>query len=129
MASRYGHLEVVKVLVVNGAQIDIGDRDGATPLGLARWKQHTDIIAILENPAELEELKKLCEKNGITYADGSNWIDGCDDNTCTNGVISTVTAATCCSVDGEAYEDGQTWSEECKEYTCNAGVVSEPQML
>lgn len=42
------HVAVVRALVAAGANRSIGDRNGATPLQLARSRGYTEIVAILE---------------------------------------------------------------------------------
>jgi uncharacterized protein len=43
------HTEIVRLLVDAGADINLPDKDGLTPLAKAKNKNYTDIIAILEN--------------------------------------------------------------------------------
>ncbi|MEX0940883.1 MAG: ankyrin repeat domain-containing protein [Candidatus Babeliales bacterium] len=59
-ASFNGHTEVVKLLLANGADIDIKDNNGHTPLHLALKKGHVEILQLLEKAAEE---KKTKEKN------------------------------------------------------------------
>ena len=42
-----GHMEVVKVLVARGADVDAQDSVGGTALMYAVWKGHTDVVRIL----------------------------------------------------------------------------------
>jgi ankyrin repeat protein len=43
------HTEVVRLLVDAGADVNLADKDGTTPLAHAKSKSFTDIIKILEN--------------------------------------------------------------------------------
>jgi ankyrin repeat protein len=43
------HTEVVRLLVDSGADVNLSDKDGVTPLAHARKKGFTGIIEILEN--------------------------------------------------------------------------------
>ena len=47
-ASRYGHLEIVKLLVANGADINATDQEGKTALTMAKEAGHTEVVAYLE---------------------------------------------------------------------------------
>jgi ankyrin repeat protein len=42
------HVEIVRLLLATGARTDIKDRNGATALEIARRKNQTDIVRILE---------------------------------------------------------------------------------
>jgi len=42
------HIETVKALVAAGAKLDLGDRQGTTPLAHARRRGYAEIAAILE---------------------------------------------------------------------------------
>ncbi|MFM7389449.1 MAG: ankyrin repeat domain-containing protein, partial [Vampirovibrionales bacterium] len=46
-ASYHGHLEVVKVLLANGATVNQGDDRGFTPLYQASYKGHLEIVKLL----------------------------------------------------------------------------------
>jgi len=48
MAAAEGHLEVARVLVLNGAAIDTVDRDGDTAKKFAREKGHSAVLELLE---------------------------------------------------------------------------------
>jgi ankyrin repeat protein len=43
------HTEVVRLLVEAGADVNLADGDGVTPLAHARRKGYSEIITILEN--------------------------------------------------------------------------------
>jgi uncharacterized protein len=42
------HTEVARLLVEAGANVNLADRDGVTPLAHARRRGHTNIVALLE---------------------------------------------------------------------------------
>jgi hypothetical protein len=46
-AARYGHTELVKVLVASGATVNLQDRHGDTALDMATKNKHTEIMALL----------------------------------------------------------------------------------
>ena len=53
MAASEGHIEVVRVLLLNGASVDTIDRDGDTAKKFAREKGHSAVLKLLESqPAE-----------------------------------------------------------------------------
>lgn len=47
LAARNGHIEVIRILLNAGAKPDVRNKDGATPLDLAREGQHYDVIDLL----------------------------------------------------------------------------------
>ena len=47
MASREGHLEVVKIFLATKADVDKADNDGKTPLNRALHFNRTEIVALL----------------------------------------------------------------------------------
>ena len=49
MAAAEGHLEVARVLLLNGAAVDTIDRDGDTAKKFAREKGHTAMLELLES--------------------------------------------------------------------------------
>ena len=49
MAAAEGHLEVARVLLLNGASVDTIDRDGDTAKKFAREKGHTAMLELLES--------------------------------------------------------------------------------
>jgi ankyrin repeat protein len=49
MAAAEGQIEVVRVLLLNGASIDVIDRDGDTAKKFAREKGHTEVLKLLES--------------------------------------------------------------------------------
>jgi ankyrin repeat protein len=48
IASLKGHVDTVRLLLEKGASIDKADNDGATPLMIARMKDHSEIVHLLE---------------------------------------------------------------------------------
>ena len=48
MAASEGHIEVVRVLLLNGASVGIVDRDGDTASKFAREKGHPEVLELLE---------------------------------------------------------------------------------
>jgi hypothetical protein len=54
-AAYNGHIEIARLLLQNGADVNVRDDDGWTPLLLAAWNGHVDILHLLvENGADLE---------------------------------------------------------------------------
>lgn len=49
MAAAEGQLEVVRVLLLNGASIDVIDRDGDTARKFARENGHSEVLKLLES--------------------------------------------------------------------------------
>ena len=45
------HTDTLRVLVDAGADVNIPDGSGSTPLQLAKSRGHTEMVAILEKPA------------------------------------------------------------------------------
>ncbi len=55
-ACRNGHVDVIKLLLVRGAEVDRARNDGATPLGLACRYGHDDVEQLLlANGARVNE--------------------------------------------------------------------------
>jgi ankyrin repeat protein len=48
MAASEGHIEVVRVLLLNGASVGIFDRDGDTASKFAQEKGHPAVLKLLE---------------------------------------------------------------------------------
>lgn len=48
MAASEGQLEVVKILVANGADLSMVDTDGESPLDFAKSKNHSHVVSYLE---------------------------------------------------------------------------------
>ncbi len=47
-AAQKGHLKVVEMLITSGANIDLKDKDGATPLDLALQVNHEEVIKLIK---------------------------------------------------------------------------------
>ena len=63
MAAQYGHHEFVRVLADNGANLDLADKDGQTPVLMAASNGHHEIVRVLaENDANLD----LAKEDGCT---------------------------------------------------------------
>ena len=59
MASRKGHLDVVRCLLQNHAAVDLGNAHGATPLLNAAANGHVDIVQyLLEHRATVDQAKQ-----------------------------------------------------------------------
>ncbi|XP_017839750.1 myotrophin [Drosophila busckii] len=65
-AADFGHLNVLKYLIKEGADINKKDKHGITPLLAAVWEGHTDCVEYL--------LEKGADKNGIT-PDGHSYAE------------------------------------------------------
>jgi len=48
-AAYRNNLEIVDLLIAAGADVNLPDKDGVTPLAHAKNKKYTEIINILEN--------------------------------------------------------------------------------
>ncbi|KAK3611879.1 hypothetical protein CHS0354_021315 [Potamilus streckersoni] len=68
-AADYGQTEVIRCLIDHGAQIDVKDKHGITPILAAVWEGHTESVKLL--------LEKGAKKNGKA-PDGSSYIDCAD---------------------------------------------------
>src|SRR5260370_927536 len=44
---RYGHLDIARLLLQNGASVDSRQKDGWTPLAFASWDGHLDMMHLL----------------------------------------------------------------------------------
>jgi ankyrin repeat protein len=58
-ATRAGHLEIVKLLVANGANVNATDFSGLTPLKLALGRRNTEIAELLRQHGGLEKAPAL----------------------------------------------------------------------
>ena len=47
-AVQQGHTEIVKLLLVAGADVNAKENEGDTPLSIAKQKEHTQIIKLLK---------------------------------------------------------------------------------
>jgi len=62
-AAAFGHAEIAKFLIANGARIDEKNFDGDTPIQLARKNDHTDVVRVLLNtPSGVKELRSLIDE-------------------------------------------------------------------
>jgi ankyrin repeat protein len=48
LASQNGHAEVVRALLAEGADPNVANPAGTTALGVARQRQRTDVVLLLE---------------------------------------------------------------------------------
>ncbi|EHJ10217.1 hypothetical protein CWATWH0003_5031 [Crocosphaera watsonii WH 0003] len=44
----YANKETVEVLINHGADVNVQDNDGNTPLNHAEWRKHREIIVLLK---------------------------------------------------------------------------------
>lgn len=51
-AAVYGHVETPKVLLARGAKPDARDKEGQTPLDLAKSRGYAELAALLERGGE-----------------------------------------------------------------------------
>jgi len=49
-AAKEGHAEVAKLLLANGADVNVKSREGKTALMYAEENDHTEIVALLDEP-------------------------------------------------------------------------------
>ena len=61
MASQEGHVDVVRVLLEQGAVIDNADDDGYTPLYVASQEGHVDVVRMLLEQMNHTEIIRLQE--------------------------------------------------------------------
>jgi ankyrin repeat protein len=54
-AARYGHLEIVKALIAKGADMNALTNDGASALGWARRRNHTNIVTFLQSRGAVDD--------------------------------------------------------------------------
>ncbi|KAI5843567.1 ankyrin repeat-containing domain protein [Morchella snyderi] len=58
LAAEYGHLECLKVMLEYGAEINVVDRDNDTPMILALYREHWDVVEFLLEQEECDVLTK-----------------------------------------------------------------------
>lgn len=58
LASQDGHIDVVGLLIENGADIEVADKGGLTPLHEASCNGHIDVVGLLENGADVAVVNK-----------------------------------------------------------------------
>ena len=63
VAAQNGHLEVVRVLADNGANLDLAKKDGFTPVCMAAYNGHHEIVRML---ADKGANLNLAKENGAT---------------------------------------------------------------
>ncbi|WP_264336588.1 ankyrin repeat domain-containing protein [Wolbachia endosymbiont (group B) of Chorthippus brunneus] len=68
-ASRAGYLDVVEYLVNNRASVDARDKDGTTPLGIARAVERTNIVKYLEKRLNKKGEKSVQRKRRHHHGD------------------------------------------------------------
>ena len=67
MAAKSGHVEVVKILLENGANVNAKDRDGDTPLSIAVEKAAN---ADEEKKSKYAEIVEILTNNGASINGG-----------------------------------------------------------
>ena len=65
-AADFGHVDVIELLVQSGADVNLPDRHGITPVLAAIWEGHVDCVKLL--------LEKGANKSG-TAPDGQSYLD------------------------------------------------------
>ena len=68
-AARAGDLDLVKILIKNGANIDIRDWDGKTALMLASENGHRDVVQELLNNHADASLRDINDNNALDLVD------------------------------------------------------------
>ncbi|XP_069946690.1 uncharacterized protein [Cherax quadricarinatus] len=121
-ASRHGQFKIAEFLLKHNASTSATDKDGATPLQLAEWKNYVDIITLLKDHKYNTSLINGCKIMSEVYVDGFMWTRGCHHYSCASGSVTTTVQETCCEVLGEVYTNGQNWKQGCHNYTCNFGM-------
>jgi ankyrin repeat protein len=62
-ASSRGHMDVVRLLLERGADVDLGDKEGCTALFWAAWMDRTDVVRVsLSSHLALESCCQLALK-------------------------------------------------------------------
>ncbi|GMF31430.1 unnamed protein product [Phytophthora lilii] len=72
-AAQNGHLECVRVLLANGARVDLGDKLKKTPLILAVKNGHTRVAAMLINGGANVNAYDTSENSVVHYAASYGW--------------------------------------------------------
>ncbi|MFQ5381496.1 MAG: ankyrin repeat domain-containing protein, partial [Dehalococcoidia bacterium] len=70
IASRFGHVEVVKALIEGGVNVGFADRDGYTALDNA--EEHPEIVALLKNAASAPK-RRVTEPRMALPDDAKKW--------------------------------------------------------
>jgi hypothetical protein len=65
MAAYSGHMEIVKLLLGKGAEVNAKANDGGTALSVARRNGHTDIVQLLEKASSVMSVEKRQAKIDI----------------------------------------------------------------
>uniref|UniRef100_H3HD44 Poly [ADP-ribose] polymerase n=1 Tax=Phytophthora ramorum TaxID=164328 RepID=H3HD44_PHYRM len=73
LAAQNGHLECVRVLLANGARVDLGDKLKKTPLILAVKNGHTRVAAVLINGGANVNAYDTSENSVAHYAASYGW--------------------------------------------------------
>jgi ankyrin repeat protein len=68
IASQFGHIEVVKLLLERGAKLDLQVPSGPTALIIASAQGNTDVVKLLLESGANKELKTLEGKKALDYA-------------------------------------------------------------
>ena len=67
-AARDGFIEIARLLIVNGANINWIDGEGVTPLILASFKNHLEIVELLLNHGADKTVQDQWNRNALDYA-------------------------------------------------------------
>ncbi|KAJ8578843.1 hypothetical protein ON010_g355 [Phytophthora cinnamomi] len=73
LAAQNGHLDCVRILIANGARVDLGDKLKKTPLILAVKNGHTRVAAVLINGGANVNAYDTSENSVVHYAASYGW--------------------------------------------------------
>ena len=64
LAARYGKVKCIAELIKHGADLEAKDKDGTTPMALAVWRHHCEVIkALVKMGASKETTSKQDSKS------------------------------------------------------------------
>ena len=73
MASRQGHCDITKLLLKAGAIVESKNFEGKTAIDMAKDKNHSDIIALLDEFKQLQMKEPSHPDPDVNHQDGGGW--------------------------------------------------------